>query len=95
MDKYLMELYHHSDYLKIISECLDPVSFDVTRRICEQMKRGICKVIYRSQSGIGFLSRIFEQGRVIRVLIAPQHLLCGIEYYHEKNIKIILDDHLK
>ena len=95
MDTYQMELYHHSDYPKIKNECLDPVSFDGTRRICEQMKRGICKVIYRSQSGIGFLCRILEQGREIRVLIAPEHLLCGIEYYHEKNIKIILDDDLK
>ena len=95
-DKYKMELYCHSDYPKVVGELQDPVSFDGTKRILYQMKKGICKVRYRSQSqsGIGFLCSISAQDRVIRALIAPEPLLSGIEYYHEKNINIIVDDHL-
>mgnify|MGYP002625379266 CR=1 FL=1 len=95
-DKYLIELYHHSDYPKIIRKLIDPVSFKSTKIILEQMKNSICKVRFLGQSGIGFFCRISGQDKVIEALITPEYIInSNIENHHEEKIEINLNDHYK
>ena len=59
---------------KLISTSAEPVTFEGTERILDQMNKCVCK-IYSQGEGTGFFTRIPFNSKLLPVLITSNHFL--------------------
>ena len=90
---------------KLISTSAEPVTFEGTKRILDQMNKCVCK-IYNKGEGTGFFTKIPFNSKLLPVLITNNHVLDQNEIkkdsiitlslnYDKKLKKIKIDDDRK
>ena len=75
---------------KLINTSAEPVTFEGTKRILDQMNKCVCK-IYNKGEGTGFFTKIPFDNILLPVLITNNHVLGQNEIKNKSIIKISLN----
>ena len=79
---------------KLINTSAEPVTFEGTKRILDQMNKCVCK-IYDKGEGTGFFTKIPFNSKLLTVLITNNHVLGQNEIKNNKIISIYLNNDKK